>query len=236
MALHRGYEPANGCSSGSTSGAKALQSWFVGAYGNKSPKGANLGIYNCKRLGSGWSVHAEGRAVDLGTAPYSEPGWGWALANALRSKSKELGIQLIIFDRKIWSGSQPDAGWRDYGGSNPHGGHLHVELTRVAARTLTASKIQNTLIPSAPSPKPPTGIPKITNGTRVLRLTDPMMRGTDVLYVQKWIGPKRAGKADGIFGPNTRAGVIWYQRIRSIGTDGIVGRITWGNMRVKWRG
>jgi len=73
-------------------------------------------------------------------------------------------------------------------------------------------------------------------GTRMLRLTSPMMRGPDVEFVQRWIGPRHAGAADGIFGPRTRDGVRWYQRMRGITVDGIVGPQTWSQMGVTWRG
>lgn len=237
MALHRSYQPARGCASGPTPGAKALMSWFLGAYGDKDPEAANLGIYVCKRLGSGWSLHAEGRACDLGTSPYSFPSWGQALADKLVDRSKELGVQLVIFNDQIWSGAYPNAGWRDYGGSNPHRGHLHVELSRYSAMNLTSRKIQDqiggrTRPEPEPEPQPRTHEP----GTRMLRNTRPMMRGKDVKYVQRWIGPRHAGPDDGIFGPQTELGVKWYQRIRGITVDGIVGPVTWRNMRVRWRG
>jgi hypothetical protein len=120
-------------------------SWYLGAY--ESRGAANLGIYVCKRLGSGYSIHGHGRAGDLGTKPYGNPGGGWpawglALADALRLHSHELGIQLIIFRGRVWSCRQPDEGWRD---SSGHDGHLHVELIPTAAASLTVAKIQSVL-------------------------------------------------------------------------------------------
>lgn len=149
MALYSGtYYYASGCAGLARPGAKALMSWYLGAYSDLGA--ANLGIYVCKTLGSGYSIHADGRACDLGTKPYNNPGgtwpkWGWTLANALRGNSAALGIQLIIFNGKVWSCKQPDAGWRDYYGSDPHDGHMHVELTPTAAASLTVVKIQSVL-------------------------------------------------------------------------------------------
>jgi hypothetical protein len=235
MAINTTYQWATGCSDGPTPGAKALMAYYLGKYTDRTnPRPANLGIYNCKRLGSGWSLHAEGRAGDLGTAPYSRPPWGWTFAEKLRLNSKELGVQLIIFDRKIWSASYPHAGWRSYSGSNPHTGHLHVELTQQAAKNLTTATIRNVLNPTKPAPTPAPTPAKNQPGTRMLRLTSPMMRGPDVKYVQRFIS--RAGKIDGFYGPQTVAGVRWYQRIRGITADGIVGPVTWRNMRIPWRG
>lgn len=141
MSIYRGtYYPATRCDGSARPGTRALMSWYLGAYGDRSA--ANLGTYVCKRLGSGYSLHAERRAGDLGTAPYGgvDSAWGWALANALWLNSRELGVQLIILGRKIWSCTYPDAGWRDYNGA--YHGHLHVELTPHASRNLTTAQIQ----------------------------------------------------------------------------------------------
>jgi peptidoglycan hydrolase-like protein with peptidoglycan-binding domain len=69
-------------------------------------------------------------------------------------------------------------------------------------------------------------------GSRELYLTDPPMQGADVEYVQHFIGPP-CGAADGVYGPHTRAGVVWYQTMRGIHVDGRVGRETWRNMGVR---
>jgi hypothetical protein len=142
VSVYRGrYYSATRCDSSPKPGTNALVSWFLGAYASRGA--ANLGTYACKRLGSGWSIHAERRAADLGTAPYGgvDSTWGWELANALRLNSAELGIQCIILGRRIWSCSYPDAGWRSYPGQ--YHGHAHVELIPSAARNLTAATIQS---------------------------------------------------------------------------------------------
>lgn len=149
MTLYRGpYYSADGCDSSARAGTDALVSWYLGAY--RARKATNLGTYVCKRLGSGWSIHAERRAADLGTSPYGgvDSTWGWALANALRLHSAELGVQLIILGRKVWSCRYPDSGWRTYTGE--YHGHIHVELTPTASKSLTVAKIQNTIGGSPP--------------------------------------------------------------------------------------
>ncbi len=66
-------------------------------------------------------------------------------------------------------------------------------------------------------------------GSRTIRRGD---KGEDVAFVQRWIGPARAGAADGDFGPHTEAGVRWYPPMRRITADGIVGPHTWHQMGV----
>jgi hypothetical protein len=149
MAVHVGYEGATRCTDGPAPGARAFMAWFLGAYGGRG--GRNLGIYNCRsvRGGTTTSLHGEGRAVDFGINPHGAA-YGTALAEQLRLHSAELGVQCVIWNRLIWSGSYPHAGWRRYSGVNPHLDHLHVELTRAAARSLTAAHVQRILAPAPP--------------------------------------------------------------------------------------
>jgi hypothetical protein len=150
VSLLRTYEPAKTCTSGPEPGAKALMAWFLGAFAGQG--GKNLGIYVCRPVrGSNktTSLHGEGRACDLGINPHGAP-YGTLLAERLRLSSGELGIQCLIWNRSIWSGSYPDAGWRHYSGTNAHVDHIHLELSRAAARSLTPQQIQRVLSPTAP--------------------------------------------------------------------------------------
>jgi hypothetical protein len=144
MSLHVGYEAARTCTGGPTPGAKALMSWFLGQYGSRG--GTNLGIYACRQVrgSSTTSLHGEGRACDFGVTPHSAA-WGDELAEQLRLHSGELGIQCVIWNRRIWSGAYPAAGFRPYRGTNPHVDHLHVELTRGAAAALTPHRVHDVL-------------------------------------------------------------------------------------------
>lgn len=251
MGIYRGYEWASGPSGGPEPGAIALMAYYLGRYRNRrNPRPANLGIYNPKRLGSGWSIHAEGRADDLGTAPYSKPPWGWELADELRLNSLELGIQCIIFDHKIWSGSYPDAGWRDYNGSNPHTGHLHTELSKTAAQSLTAEVIEDQL--GRAGSKPPAEkdwrkeiIDNMDNINLrgVTKNSKTWVRGVNVRRLQGLLmadgyGPDglvaRNDRPDGIAGPATRKLLGDFQRKHDTGNpsapsnpDYVVGKNTW---------
>lgn len=82
----------------------------------------------------------------------------------------------------------------------------------------------------------PTPVPTGYLGKRELRWVRPMnLTGPDVTFVQKFIGI-RCGAPDGVFGRQSDAGVRWYQGMRGIGVDGIVGPETWSNMGVAWKG
>lgn len=217
MGVFVGYQGARSCTTGPQPGARALMSWFLGAYSGRG--GKNLGIFNCRtvRGGSTTSLHGEGRAVDLGIVPHGAT-YGDELAELLRARSAELGIQCIIWKRRIWSGSRPHDGFRPYSGVNPHLDHLHVELSWAAARDLTAARVAQVLgsAPSAPSATAPAA------GTRwpTIRQGD---RGPAVATAQRFLGLKD----DGIFGTQTRAAVVRYQQMKRLVADGIMGPATW---------
>lgn len=241
MALHREYEPATGPSSGPSPGCLALTAWYLATYEGSRPAPADLGIHVVKRLGTGWSLHAEGRASDLGTRPYSRPPWGRALAEELRTHSKELGVQCVIHQGRIWSGAFPDAGWRPYRGE-PHGGHLHVELSRESARTLTVARIRAEIGGAGSEPAP------VTDWTEELIMALPTIRkGDRGAHVARSMGllaaagyppaksRRKNGTYDGIAGSGWESACKRFQAgegvrnsVRKDGTgDGIFGRQTW---------
>jgi chitosanase len=64
---------------------------------------------------------------------------------------------------------------------------------------------------------------------RVLKLTRPMMRGSDVRALQKALKAKKvAVKIDGIFGSDTERAVVQFQVEARLTVDGIAGPATWG--------
>lgn len=127
-----------------------------------------------------------------------------------------------IFNGLIWD---RDNGFKPvkYLGSNKHTGHGHFEW-------LHGDKAHDNRpygLWTPDKPAPPGGI---FPGGRQLYLTRPMFTGADVLYVQRFIGEKRCGPDDGVFGTKTTAGVRWYQGMRGIKVDGIVGATTWKHL------
>ncbi len=152
---------------------------------------------------------------------------------------RETRLQYIIYRRTIWSRSW---GWtaRAYHGHNPHTKHAHFSA-RPGASGGGAWGVSTNFGPRpgrpAPAPRPPAaGTVKNAPGSRRLMLRDPPLAGADVRYVQRWIGARRCGPPDGRYGPNTRDGVRWYQRMRGLAADGIVGPKTWHHLGVRYTG
>ena len=185
------------------------------------PIARNGGIYNCRpvRGSSAVSIHSEGRALDVmfpvvGGKAHAE---GHDLFKTLAQNADKLGLQAIIWDRRIFSARTPSG--RAYTGTNPHIDHLHIEMNRHFADTLTPARINSILgtAPSAPNLRPPANL-------RTLRLTNPFMRGEDVRFAQTKMGGL---KADGVFGPKTDKRTRAFQKENRLKVDGIIGPNTW---------
>lgn len=134
MAIYNGYTGAKSCTKGPAEGALGAMSWFLAKY--KELGGRNSGIYNCRPVRGSTrttSLHGEGRAMDFGLRWYDKIDIFEEFAEQLRRNSKELGIQCIIFNQKIFSGGYKNKGWYNYTGVNPHTDHLHVEFSWTAA-------------------------------------------------------------------------------------------------------
>ena len=149
------YDPAaRRCSGVEQPGVVAFMEWAVRDYG----RGArNLGIYNCRsvRGSANRSVHGDGRAGDVGFSGSGNPN-GTALLNLLLPNVRALGIQMIIWNRRIYSAKAP-LGAR-YQGTVPHTDHLHIEFTWAASRSLTRDRVR-VIVGGAPAPAPPPPAP-----------------------------------------------------------------------------
>lgn len=99
------------------------------------PTFVDLGCYSNRNIRNSdqLSVHAVGRAIDIGcdpASPQSKASLDICCA-ALARHGVKFGIQLIIFDRRAWSQKN---GWREYTGpAGPHTTHAHIEVTRWGA-------------------------------------------------------------------------------------------------------
>jgi len=184
-------------------GALALYSWLQGRW----PAGHSMGIYNCRpvRGRQSMSVHSEGRAVDFGMPVHGGRAHpqGVEIVRALGAEGDRWGVQAVIWDRSIWSRRSPEG--RPYNGVNPHIDHLHIELNRRGALSLTVDDLGG--LPSGPVR------PTVRRGDR----------GPHVEVLQGLVGVA----ADGIFGPKTEQAVRMFQQRRGLVVDGVVGRMTW---------
>lgn len=93
------------------------------------------GCFNHRRQtsGTGWSLHAEGRALDIGV-PFRHKQLGWELGCHLVNKRTTYGVMRVIWDGHIWSIEDRNP-WRPLKPtSQQHHDHLHVEQYWEAAR------------------------------------------------------------------------------------------------------
>lgn len=137
MTFNLTYQRAEGPTGRARPGTVALQNHILETW----EPARSLGIYNPRRIrgGTSWSMHAEGRAVDIGVSltPAGEE-IGDQIATWLINNAPQLGVQYFIWNRQSWTHAR---GWRAYRGVSPHRDHLHIEQTRVAADQLTPGDI-----------------------------------------------------------------------------------------------
>lgn len=195
---------------GATPGARALMSWALDTY----PEAHNGGIYVCRNVRGGdeLSLHAVGRAGDaMFPLVDGKPNpAGLRLVQRLRPHARDLGIQALIFNRRIWSAKSPGPDGRPYNGVNPHRDHVHFELTVAGGAKLTKATIRHVLGAGVT----PAGRPTLSIGDE----------GAAVAALQR----KLHVTADGVFGPKTRAAVNAFKRRHGLPEDGIAGHKTWG--------
>lgn len=181
---------------------------------------SDTGGYNCRVIAgsSTTSNHGSGTAVDVR--------WNRHVQGKRNAGFTSAQIALIHTKLKEYAGV---IRWgNDYSGTPDA---MHFEINKGAS----AVKVQADRIRAKNAPKPPAkppvsgtggGLPKYANGSRQ-NSAKTNNRGTDVQTLQRFIGPARAGSADGEFGPKTTAAVRWYQGMRGLKVDGIAGPKTW---------
>lgn len=162
------------------------------------------------------------RAGDIGLGDVAE--------SVRKLIGKHPAVKYVIFDHQIagtWTGGQ----WRPYGGPNAHTTHVHVSVGvgRDGQSTGAYDSVQPWGIGKTGEPRKFGAWDRGKPGHRTVKQWD---AGADVYYLQKFIG-RPTGVADGYFGPRTKAGVKWYQKMRGIKVDGIVGPITWRHLNAR---
>lgn len=251
MSTFAAWESCPNCSGGPAPGARALLAYWLEIY---EPLGRSLGIYNCRgvRGGSSMSIHACGRAADLGV-PVSDEGHAIAyeFLDRIGPYVQRLGVQLAIFNRQYGSARNP---WPTaYRGVHPHRDHIHIEVNKRAGRDLNLATLRAVVgdfrdqpVPEpepSPSPAPQEEIPEMERlsladtrnpeGSR-----DGWRRAQSLLAANNFIPTDtfdERGRPDGIPGVGTHGALARFQRTRKTGApdgsaDFIVGANTWRSL------
>lgn len=132
-----------GCSGGFTKGGVALSRWIQRNFRQSE----SIGGYSCRPNTadtSQSSLHAEGRALDW-FADVSDAAERRAVNRFIRRVSADnwrlgraMGIQELIWNKRIWTASRHTEGWRAYTGPNPHVDHIHIGMNREGASKRTS--------------------------------------------------------------------------------------------------
>lgn len=158
-----------------------------------------------------------GSAVETGTAAEQA-----AMRKLLADFHLQPQSQLWIYQGKIANRDVGNWKVRNYTGANRHDKHAHLQTRDSQERKPYTGDLDEVF--DAPSSKPAQGGPK--PGSRTLKLG---LTGPDVAYLQRWLGIPD----DDEFGPATEKRVRWYQKMRGIAVDGVVGPKTWHAMGIK---
>jgi len=133
-----GYQPQTTCSPTAKPGVADFSRRLLRAY----PTTRSLGIVRACSVG-GRSEHKEGRAFDWGVSARSAADRArvakvvtWLTrADTFGNRfamARRLGIQYLIWNRKIWGSYSAASGWRKYTGANSHRDHVHISFKRGA--------------------------------------------------------------------------------------------------------
>lgn len=109
--------------------------------------------------------------------------------------------------------------WRPESSRSSNSSHSRVIGSLPKEKIITQTKVLNTL---------PTQIISSISGSRILKLTNPYMKGIDIKELQTYLNSKgyNSGIPDGVFGKLTKNAVILFQKANNLTSDGIVGPIT----------
>ncbi len=172
-------------------------------------------------------------------------GCGYSIVAAPGRSNHQSGLAIDIQDHNGWKPFLERQGWRWLGPSDPP--HFdYVGAGKKDLRSTAMSAIQKLWNKNHPTSKidedgdygPDTesaltkspvmgfAIAPWDEQPRLLRLSRPMMRGSDVVKLQQ----KLNVGADGVFGPNTAKAVREFQQAQGLSADGMVGPNTWGKL------
>ena len=159
------YQAQTTCSPVAKPGTANFAARLLSAF----PTTRSLGIVRGCSVG-GRSEHKEGRAFDWGVRANdpadrarAERFLTWLLRTDKYGNqyamARRLGIQYVIWNRRVWGAYDAAAGWRPYAGHSPHTDHIHISFTWAGGRGRTSfwtGKVGNVLAAPAPTlPVPP---------------------------------------------------------------------------------
>jgi outer membrane biosynthesis protein TonB len=155
-----GYSPQRTCSPWAKPGTTAFANLLLRTYRSSR----SLGIVRSCGVG-GTSEHKEGRAFDWGVSIHSARDrravrslMTWLLQRDRYGNryamARRLGIQYMIWNRRIWGSYSASSGWRRYTGSNPHTDHVHFSLSWKGARKKTSFWRPRRFDDNPPQPTP----------------------------------------------------------------------------------
>jgi hypothetical protein len=139
-----GYQAQTSCSPSAKPGVADFANRLLRA----NPTSRSLGIVRACSAG-GRSEHKEGRAFDWGVSAHSAADRA-RVARLMRwllkkdrfgnryAMARRLGIQYMIWNRRIWGSYAAGSGWRRYTGASPHTDHVHFSFTWAGARKRTS--------------------------------------------------------------------------------------------------
>lgn len=163
------------------------------------------------------SDHNTGNAFDLTHDPAN--GVDCNVLSQLVINDKR--VTYVIWNRKIYVISQPDKGWQDYTGTNPHTKHMHVSI-RTDSRddrspwAWSPGEKPVLVVEPAPANQPPGEVLKMGSRGRAVSILQTRLNQNGAKLV-----------IDGDFGKKTHQAVLQFQRSRGLKDDGIVGKLTW---------
>lgn len=139
-----GYVGQSVCSPVAKPGTTAFANLLLRTYRTSR----SLGISRSCSVG-GTSEHKEGRAFDWGVSVHKAGDrravralMHWLLKRDAHGNryamARRLGIQYMIWNRRIWGSYAASSGWRRYTGANPHTDHVHFSLSWSGARKRTS--------------------------------------------------------------------------------------------------
>jgi hypothetical protein len=205
-----GYQGQTTCSPRAKPGVVDLSRRVLRAF----PSTRSLGIVRGCSVG-GRSEHKEGRAWDWGGLNAKKKAdrlrvqkfKSWLLKKDRHgnrwSRARRLGIQYVIWNKRIWGSYAASSGWRRYTGANPHTDHVHISFTWAGARKKTSfwtgrpgnvfAAPRPTTPPAPPAPKPTKPAPSTSTPRPEPRPDRTLLEGPELVNETVTL-PARSGR------------------------------------------